>query len=113
MMMTLRVLSWSDIFIIATQLVILWNILSMSSANEYVLSESLRLFRGPLFIVGTLILGLILPLLFHIFAITSGRLMGSGNGVIVAILLIIGGILLRFSVVRAGVYVPQHSLGAA
>jgi formate-dependent nitrite reductase membrane component NrfD len=38
---------------------------------------------------------------------------GSGEGVTIAILLIIGGILLRFSVVRAGVYLPQHSLGVA
>ncbi len=108
MVMTLRVLSWSDIFVIATQLVILWNILSMSSAKEYVLSESLRLFRGPLFIVGTLILGLILPLSFHIFVLMSGKVIGPWEGVTIGILLITGGILLRVSVVRAGVYLPTY-----
>lgn len=106
--MTFHLLSWSDVIIILTQLVILWNYLGTSSAKEPSFSESLRLLKGPLFIVGTLILGLLLPLLLHVIAISGTKV--AGLGVITGILLIVGGISLRFSIVRAGVYLPRHSL---
>lgn len=107
-MMAFRVLSWSDVFIILTQLIVLWNYLGVSSNKETTFSESLRLMKRPLFIVGTLILGLFLPLLLHLLVLTGGKMMGLG--LITGILLIIGGISLRFSIVRAGVYLPRHSL---
>lgn len=106
--MALRALSWSDILIIVIQLIILWNYLGVSSNKEATFSESLRLLKGPLFIVGALVLGLFLPLFLHLVAVTGGSLVGLG--VITGILLIIGGLSLRFSIIRAGVYLPRHSL---
>ncbi len=106
--MALRLLSWADVVIIVTQLIILWNYVGVKSNREAVFRESLRLFKRPLFSVGTLTLGLIIPLLLHLLVITGGR--ETGLALIAAILLIVGGICLRFSVVRAGVYVPRHSL---
>jgi polysulfide reductase chain C len=108
MAMALRALSWSDVLIIVIQLVILWNYLSVGSNKEATLSESLRLFIKPLFIVGTLILGLLVPLLLHVFVLTGGKV--AGLGMMTGILLVVGGISLRFSVLRAGVYLPRHSL---
>lgn len=106
--LALRRLSWSDVLIIATQLIILWNYVGVSTNREAAFRASLRLFKRPLFTVGTLALGLVIPLLLHLLAITGGQ--GNGPATIAAILLIIGGICLRFSVVRAGVYLPRHSL---
>ncbi len=106
--MALRILSWADIFIIITQLIILWNYLGVPSTKEPAFSESLRLMRRPLFIVGTLILGLLLPLLLHLLVLSGGKNMGLG--LMIGIFLILGGITLRLSIVRAGVYLPRHSL---
>lgn len=105
---SLMVLSWYDLAIIGIQLIILWTYLGASSNGETTFSESLRLMKRPLFIFGTLIFGLLLPLLLHLFAIIGGKM--PGFEVITGMLLVIGGISLRFSVVRAGVYLPRHSL---
>ena len=106
--MVLRALSWSDCLIIGIQLVILWNYLGVGSDKEEVFAESLRLMKGPLFIVGTLVLGLFIPLILHLFVLTGGDM--ASLRVITGVLLVIGGISLRFSVIRAGVYLPRHSL---
>jgi formate-dependent nitrite reductase membrane component NrfD len=108
--MVLRALSWSDIPIIVIQLILLWSYLGMSSNKIPTFSESLILFKKPLFIVGTLILGLILPLLSHGMAMMGGKGMSPWMGFMTGILLIIGAISLRFSILRAGVYLPRHSL---
>ena len=103
-----RILAWMDVFIIVTQLVILWNFLGVKSDKGTTFSESLRLLKGPLFTVGTLLVGLLLPLVLHLFVVTGGKSMGLGT--MTGILLITGGICLRFAIVRAGVYLPRHSL---
>lgn len=105
---TLRALSWSAAFLIITQLIMLWSYLDISLNKGDFFSESLRLFKRPLFIIGTLILGLILPLLLLIFGIAGGKVMELGF--ISGIFLIIGGFSLRLSILRAGVYLPRHSL---
>ncbi len=106
--LALPVLSWYDLAIICMQLIILWTYLGANAKKEITISESLRLMKRPLFIVGTLILGLFLPLLLHLFVIAGGE--PQGLVVITGVLLVIGGISLRFSVIKAGVYLPRHSL---
>ena len=108
MAVTLLVLSWYDLVLIGIQLIILWTYLGARSKVETTFSKSLRLMKRPLFIFGTLILGLLLPLFLHIFAIMGGKM--PGFGVITGILLVIGSISLRFSVIRAGVFLPRHTL---
>ena len=105
---TLRVLLWAAAFLIVAQLILLWSYLGMSSNKGAVFSESLRLMKGSLFIVGVLLLGLFLPLLLLVFGIASGKVIAPG--VISGIFLIMGGFSLRLSILHAGEYLPRYSL---
>ncbi len=105
---TLRALFWSAAFLIFAQLILLWSYLGMSPDKGAAVTESLRLMRGPSFMVGTLLLGLLLPLALLIFGIMGGSAVGTGAPA--GVLLIIGGVTLRFSILSAGGYLPRHSL---
>jgi len=106
--MTLRALSLSGVFLIVSQLIMLWGYLGTSSTQGSSFSESVHLAKGPLFFVGVLGIGLILPSVLLIVAVINGK--SVGLGVIAGILLLIGGMLLRLFILRSGVYLPRHSL---
>ena len=73
MIIPLRALSWSGIFLIATRLVMIRSYLGTGSDKEASFSQSTRIVKGPLFIAGTLILGLPAPLVLFIVGIAGGE----------------------------------------
>jgi len=71
--MTLRMLSLSAVFVVVTQLIMLWGYLGTSSTQESSFSKSMQLVQGPLFFVGGLIVGLICPWRFLLRGEQWGR----------------------------------------
>ncbi len=105
----LRLLQIGEIVLIGISLVIIAVYLVTISYSTLAARESVRvLVRGELakvFIGGTLVIGLVVPLVIAIVAYNNGTDTNSAPLLIVAsILELTGGFLLRYSLVRAGVY---------
>ncbi len=104
-----RLLQIGEIALIGISLVIIAVYLMTISYSTLAARESVRvLVRGELakvFIGGTVIIGLVVPLVIAIIAFSSGA---DTNGapllVVASVLELTGGFLLRYSLVRAGIY---------
>lgn len=103
----LRTLVIAEVILILVQLVVLATYLEIAKSGEVSVVESVRSLKTPLFISGVIALGLVVPLglLFGI-AVASDISVLSGLAWATGTLLLIGGILLRYSIIRAGVYLP-------
>jgi polysulfide reductase chain C len=103
----LRSLVTAEIVFVLVQLLVLGVFLWAGSYNNMTTVESLRLLKGPLFNVGVVISGLIIPLGLLIY----GRF--ADNGMIVTVLatllLLQGGLFLRYCVIKAGIRLPLHT----
>lgn len=103
----LRSLVTAEIVFVLVQLLVLGIFLWAGNYTDMTTVESLRLLKEPLFNVGVIILGLLIPLglLFY------GRF--ADNGIIVTILatllLLQGGLFLRYCIIKAGVRLPLHT----
>ncbi|MFC2005619.1 NrfD/PsrC family molybdoenzyme membrane anchor subunit [Chloroflexota bacterium] len=79
--------------------------LYITSHQGFAAMESLRLLKTPLFISGALIVGLVVPLAVLIYAVFVGDMLTisilTGVG---SLCLLAGGLLLRYAIIRAGVY---------
>jgi formate-dependent nitrite reductase membrane component NrfD len=94
-----------DIVLIALLLVALFGYLEIVRQSGITAAASVRLLKTPLFIGGVVIAGMILPLALLIISVSipdirSIRILDGVSGV----LILIGALLLRFSVVNSGVH---------
>jgi len=94
-----------DIVLIVLLLVALFGYLEIVRQSGITAAASVRLLKTPLFIGGVMIAGMILPLALLIVSVSipdirSIRILDGVSGV----LILIGALLLRFSVVNSGVH---------
>jgi formate-dependent nitrite reductase membrane component NrfD len=100
-----HLLGASDIALICVVLVVLAAYVEIVRQASITAVISVRLLKTPMFIGGVLILGLLIPLAILIPSIwldnpTTLRILAGFTGVFI----LVGGLLLRYSIIRAGVY---------
>ena len=93
-----------DIALIVLVLIVLAAYIEIARQSNVTAGASVHLLKTPLFIIGVLFIGLIIPLCLLIYSIftTDANLVRLLAG-IVSIFILAGGLLLRYSVIRAGV----------
>jgi len=103
----LRSLVMVEIVFILVQLLVLGVFLWAGNYNNMTTVESIRLLKKPLFNIGVITLGLIFPLGLLIYDKFAD------NGIIVpilaTILLLQGGVFLRYCIIKAGIRIPLHT----
>lgn len=98
-----------DIAFISLEILTLFGYLEIGRRQNITFAESVNLLvRGPLafgFFGGFLLLGLIAPLILEVYSFTPGLSYSiiSGLGIASSVLLLFGGYLLRYLILRAGV----------
>jgi len=98
-----------DIFLISTELLIIFSYLDFARlGNAAVMKSAYLLLTNPLFTVGFIVLGLISPLILEAFASTKPS--ARGVALVASIMVLIGGYLLRYLIVWAGVFQYPHGL---
>lgn len=98
-------LGTADITLIFTQLIVLGAYFEIIRHSGMTALASIRLFKTTLFIGGVLLAGLLLPLLLLLFSVTvTGIIALQTLALIASLLLLAGGLFLRYSIIRAGVY---------
>jgi polysulfide reductase chain C len=99
-------LTMVEIVFILVQLLVLGVFLWAGSYNDITTVESIRSLKGPLFNVGVIIFGLVIPLGLLIY----NRF--TENGIILmtllSLLILQGGIFLRYCIIKAGIRLPLH-----
>jgi formate-dependent nitrite reductase membrane component NrfD len=108
----LRILSVGGIIFIVVQLISLWGYMDVESSSTATSVRSANKFsKTPLFILGVLVIGLIIPLILLIVGIfMNDKATLAVMSEVTGILLIIGGIALRQAVVSKGQYIPLYPL---
>lgn len=107
----LHQLGIAEIILITLQLLVLAGYLEIARHRGTSAAESVRLLKTPLFTVGVMAIGLVVPLCLLLFsALTGGLFTLYVSAIIAGILLLVGGILLRYTILRAGVYLPSYSV---
>lgn len=104
-----HLLGAGDIVFIFLLLVMLGAYLEIVRQSGITARASISLLKTPLFIGGVILLGLLVPLgllLYAIFVTDAFTLRITAG--ITAVLLLAGGLLLRYSVIRAGVRIAVH-----
>jgi formate-dependent nitrite reductase membrane component NrfD len=111
MILSLHPLLIAEVILILVQIVVLGVYLEVSRHGGISALESVRSLKTLLFIGGVLLMGLIIPL---------GSLLGATIATDTSVLfllvliasfcLLIGGAFLRYSIIRAGVYLPLYDL---
>ena len=101
------------IALIALEMIILAGDLEIGRHQNVVVEESVRLLisrpLAPLFIGGLVIIGLIIPIVFQAVGISINNYdILSGFSITVGVSLLIGGYLLRYLILRAGVQMPLY-----
>jgi len=93
-----------DIALIFLVLIVLAAYIEIARQSNVTAGTSVHLLKTPLFIIGVLLIGLIIPLCLLIYSIftTDATLVMVLAGV-VGIFILAGGLLLRYSIIRAGV----------
>ncbi len=108
---SLHMIGTAEIIIILMELLILGVYVEIARGGNISAVESVRLLKTPLFIGGVVLLGLVIPLgLLFYGAVESNVLVFSTIAGMAGILLLIGGVLLRYTVIRAGVSLPLYSM---
>ncbi len=108
---SLHTIGVAEIVIILMELLILGVYVEITRSGNTSSVESVHLLKTPLFIGGALALGLVVPLGLLLYsALAGGALLFSTIVAIAAVLLLVGGILLRYSVIKAGVGLPLYSM---
>jgi len=98
-------LATAGIALILLQLLVLGAHLGIARHQGFASMESLRLLKAPLFIAGAVTMGLVVPLGLLLGSVLVGEslslsiLVGVGS-----VFLLVGGLILRYGIIRAGVY---------
>lgn len=105
----LHLLAMIEITFILLQLLLLGVFLWASGYNTTTTVESIRLLKKPLFNIGVIIFGLIIPLglLIYYNVVDNGGML---TILLAALLLIEGGFLLRYCIIKAGIRLPLHTV---
>jgi len=104
---SLQQLRIAGILLIAGQLLVLGTLLETARHGSIATAESSRLLKTPMFIIGVIIAGTVVPLgLLSYSVIISNVIITNVSTSIASLLLLIGGLLLRQGIIRAGVYLP-------
>lgn len=99
----------AGILLISGQLLVLGALLETARHCGIATAESGRLLKTPTFIIGVVIAGMVVPLgLLSYSVVISNVFITNICTSIASLLLLIGGLLLRHGIVRAGVYLPLH-----
>jgi len=98
-----------EITFILLQLLLLGVFLWASGYNTTTTAESIRLLKKPLFNIGVIIVGLIIPLglLIYYNVVDNGSML---TILLAALLLIEGGFLGRYCIIKAGIRFPLHTV---
>ncbi len=103
---SLHQLGMADITLIFTQLIILGAFFEILRHTGATALASIRFLKNPLFIGGVIIMGLLIPLVLLLYSILISNALALRTLALIASLLILaGGLLLRYSIIRAGAYV--------
>lgn len=107
----LRRLVIAEVILVLMQLVGLGIYLEIAKHGGVSSVESIRSLKRPVFFGGVIIIGLIIPLcLLFCGAVASDIFVLTSLAGAAGILLLVGGILLRYSIIRAGVYLRLYSI---
>ncbi len=100
-----HLLGAGDVVLVSLLLIVLGAYIEIVRQAGQTAAASIRLLRTPLFISGVLIAGLLIPLalLIYGFFAMDGMTLRFVTG-ITSILLLAGGLLLRYSIIRAGIH---------
>ncbi len=100
----------AGIVLILMHLLALGSYLEVARRSDISSVESVHLLKTPLFIGGVIIVGLVVPLgLLSFSLVVSNILVLSVLAGVSGILLLIGGLFQRYSIIRAGVFLPVYS----
>jgi len=103
---TFSVLVIAEIILILIQLFVLGIFLEIAKLGSTPTAESARMLRGPAFVIGVIVAGLIVPLgLLSYYAAASNTL---ALPMLAGILLLVSNFFLRYYILRAGVRVPVY-----
>ncbi len=98
-----------DIFLISLELLVIFAYFDFARlGNAAVMKSAHLLLNNPLFTIGFLIFGLIAPLILEAYASTKEH--AKGLAAFASVLVLIGGFLLRYLIVWAGVYQYPHGI---
>ncbi len=98
-----------DIFLISTELLVIFAYFDFARlGNAAVMKSAYMLLTNPLFTVGFVVLGLISPLILEAYASTKQSARSLAG--VASIMVLIGGYLLRYLIVWAGVFQYPHGL---
>lgn len=103
----LRLFVIVEIALSLLQLLMLGAYLEVARHGNRSAAESVGLLKMPLFIAGVVVIGLLVPLGLLFYGAMATDLL-STLAVIAGILLLAGGVLLRYSIVRVGVRLPLY-----
>lgn len=108
----LRPLTGGQIGLILTQFLMIGVYVEIAKQGSIAATEAIRnLLRTPVFIAGVLVIGLIVPLILLLYgiALTDNILALLWLAAVAGILLLTGGILLRYAIIRLGIYLPLRA----
>jgi formate-dependent nitrite reductase membrane component NrfD len=96
-----------EIVFILVQLLTLGLFLWVGKYNQITTVESIRLLEKPLFYIGVIILGLVIPLGLLIY----NRFIENGMILVIlsSLLILQGGIILRYCIIKAGIRLPLYA----
>ncbi|OGO32755.1 MAG: hypothetical protein A2Z29_08085, partial [Chloroflexi bacterium RBG_16_56_11] len=86
--------------------VYLWNTTYSSTAARDAVKRLIGGSLAPLFWIGVFLFGILIPVVISIATISSGEDIASGLLITAVISEVIGGLALRFAILKAGVYTP-------
>ncbi|WP_022670360.1 NrfD/PsrC family molybdoenzyme membrane anchor subunit [Hippea alviniae] len=98
-----------DIFLISLELLLIFAYFDFARlGNAAVMKSAHLLLNNPLFTIGFVILGLVSPLILEAYASTKEH--SKGLAAFASVLVLIGGFLLRYLIVWAGVFQYPHGI---
>jgi len=99
-----HIIGAGDIALIIMVLIVLAAYIEITRQSNIITGASVHLLKTPLFIIGVLLIGLIIPLCLLIYSVFAAdilliRILAGLSGICI----LVGGILLRYTVIKAGV----------
>ena len=111
MIFTVQILFITEIILIIIQLLALLSLVGIARNGDVSVKESLRLLQTPLYITLVLIAGMVIPLGLLFFGLgTINASYVPSIAIVSGALVLVGGVFLRYGIVKAGVYLPLRSI---
>ena len=99
-----------DITLIVMVLIVVAAYIEIIRQGNVTANTSIQLLKTPLFIIGVLAIGLVIPLCLLIYSVfTSDVILVRTLSAIISIFILVGGFLLRYSIVHAGVFISLEN----